>query len=82
MPTVSREELASEDIVAERGLVRMKRSDDRSPGAFGTPLSMCEGKKPFDGKSHADYAARRYPGRNSYRCRYCRKWHVGNSLDK
>jgi len=79
MPTVSRAELDSEDIVAEFGLVRITR---RKPSGFGTFDSMCRGKTKFESKVVSDRAARRRRGLVSFRCKYCGCWHIGNHLDR
>lgn len=83
MPTVTRSEMnRTADIMAERGLVRMRQSKDASPISRGTSTSGCDGKVPFLNKPAADQSARRHRGRVSYRCKHCRHWHVGNRLDK
>lgn len=83
MPTVRRAELNSEDIVAERGLHRMRRSRDTiHPGAVGSPISQCVGKAPYLNKEAADQQHKRRRGFASYRCRFCRSWHVGGKLDR
>jgi hypothetical protein len=74
-PTVTRSELNnSEDIIREVGVERPRRISD-SGHSFGSPLAGCKGKVPFLTKIAAEQVARR--GTASYRCRYCRHWHVG-----
>ncbi len=82
MPTVRRAELESDDIIAERGVVPMRKRPPDRMAAFGTPTSQCIGKVSFMTRAEAEKAAQRRPGRVSYRCRYCRNWHNGNHLDK
>lgn len=79
MPTVSRRELDSDDIVSAFGLVKM-----RGPAAtaFGNFDSMCRGKSKFETKERADRMTRRKKGLVSFRCRFCHSWHIGNHLDK
>jgi hypothetical protein len=78
MPTVSRSELnASDDIMRETGVVRMRRVATITPGAHGTATSQCEGKVAFLNRQAAEQSAKR-PGMGTYRCRYCRHWHVGS----
>jgi hypothetical protein len=83
-PTVSRTELnETDDIIAERGLVPMRRRGSLNGStSSGTPTSACDGKVPFLDKPAADQAASRYRGRTTYRCRFCRHWHVGGKLDR
>jgi hypothetical protein len=79
-PTVTRAELnEADDIISESGVTRLREMKGKT---FGTPKSQCEGKQAFDVRSLADTAARRMPGREAYRCRYCRKWHVGGKANK
>lgn len=81
-PTVSRSEMnAADDIIAEPGLVPVRRRDVTTK-AFGSPMSGCEGKQAFEARSTADTAARRSPGRSVYRCKFCKKWHVSGKLKK
>lgn len=72
----------ADDIIAERGLIRMRRDSNVSQKAVGTPMSGCDGKVSFLNKPAADQSAQRHRGRVSYRCKFCRSWHVGNRLDK
>lgn len=43
----------------------------------GTKASQCDGKRAFSEFSLAQLAAGRRKKHQVYRCRYCRKWHVG-----
>lgn len=81
VPTVSRTELnEADDIIAEPGLVPVRRRPESK--MFGSPMAGCEGKQSFDVRSLADTAARRSPGRTAYKCKFCRKWHVGGKVQK
>lgn len=78
VPTLSRAEMnQADDIIAERGVVPMRQRQPDSAKAYGTPTSGCDGKVPFTDKAAADQSARRHRGRASYRCKFCRHWHVG-----
>lgn len=79
MPTVSRAELNSDDIVASFGLVKM-----RGPAAqaFGTIASSCRGKTNYETYEKAKRGARRLKGLVSYHCRFCHGWHNGNRADR
>lgn len=79
MPTVSRNELNSDDIVAHFGLVQMR---GRASGAFGTFTSQCQGKTKYESRERADRGARRMKGLVAFRCNFCRFWHTGNRLDR
>lgn len=82
-PTVSRAEMnASDDIIREVGVVPARRSANASAKAVGTPTSGCDGKVAFLNKAAADQSAKRHRGRVSYRCKFCRHWHVGGVLNK
>lgn len=75
-PTVSRAEMnESDDIIAEPAVIPHRGPKDM---LFGSPISQCEGKRAFDLRSLAETAAKRIKGRVAYRCKFCRKWHVGN----
>lgn len=75
-PTVTRSELNNaDDIIAEPRLVPIRAR--KSAGA-GSVQDACRGKSGFQNKFLADHAAQRVAGRHSYRCPYCRLWHVGN----
>lgn len=45
-------------------------------------LASCEGKEAFDTFTMASTAAKRRDGRTAYRCKICRKFHVGNGKAK
>lgn len=76
-PALSRSEMnKADDIIAEIGVVKTK---PQASSAYGSLKAQCEGKKAFDTRALADTASRRLPGRAAYRCRYCRKWHVGGT---
>lgn len=78
-PAVTRTELNnSDDIIREVGVARPPRKLDR-PHALGSAIAGCVGKTPFDTRVAAEQAARR--GVTVYRCKTCRRWHVGG-VDK
>lgn len=79
-PTLTRAEMnQADDIIAERGVVPMRPATQIDSGkAYGTPTSGCDGKVPFLDKAAADQSARRHRGRVTYRCKFCRHWHVGS----
>ena len=79
MPTVSRSELNSDDIVAHFGLVQMR---GRTTGAFGTFASQCQGKRKYESKDAASRGARRLKGLVPFRCGFCHAWHNGHRLDR
>lgn len=54
---------------------------DQMEGSAGY-LSACAGKEAFNGRLRAEKAAKRRPGRTSYRCAYCRMWHMGTVQPK
>lgn len=72
MPTVRDIEQANE---AQPVFVKFSRPVRN----FGTGLKRysCDGKKPFDDLKFALLAAGRRKSRQVYRCRHCRRWHVG-----
>lgn len=74
VPTVSRAELSSDDIVAETGIVRMRNNTTTSN--HGTATSSCTGKVQHASKADAK-VAQRHRGQTAYRCRFCRCWHNG-----
>jgi len=78
MPTVSRSEMNSDDIVAEFGLVKVRGPVAQ---AFGTFTSACRGKTKYETYEKAKRNARRRKGLVSYHCRFCGNWHNGNHLD-
>lgn len=80
MPTVRRDELNSDDIVAEVGVVRMRKQLDH--GGRGAAGSQCDGKKRHDSYSEAHAFAQHYSGLNTYRCGHCNGWHNGNRNGK
>ena len=47
----------------------------------GVGTISCLGKAEFDSPALAREAAARRDGRNTYRCHYCGKWHVGGPRD-
>lgn len=73
MPTVSNYDPDSDAQLAS--FLKFARPDQRQ--VFGSRASQCEGKKPFLCRPLAMKAAGRRKGRQAYRCRYCRFWHVG-----
>ncbi len=79
MPTVSRAELNSDDIVAAFGLVKMHGPAAR---AFGTATSSCCGKTKYETYERAQRNARRHKGLVSYHCRFCHFWHNGHRLSR
>lgn len=78
MPTVSRAEMNSDDIIREIGLVKPA---PRLKTSFGPEESMCKGKTKYESLERAKRGARRLKGLVPYRCRYCGNWHTGNHLD-
>lgn len=77
MPTVRRDELESDDIVAEVGVVRMRK--DRMDGPpTGTIASQCDGKKRHDSYADARAFGKHFSNLITYRCRHCNGWHNGN----
>lgn len=78
-PTLSRAEMnAADDIIAEPAIIPVRRRDLNIP-MYGSSASACEGKRSFDSHSLAQSAAKRRSGRSAYRCKFCRKWHVGGN---
>ena len=73
-PTVSRAELSSDDIVAETGIVPMRKNTTTTN--HGTVTSACTGKVPHASKADAE-VAQRHRRQTGYRCRFCRCWHNG-----
>lgn len=80
LPTVTRAELDSDDIIREVGVDRPRSRFSDSTHAYGTPLAGCQGKTKYPNKAAAEKSTRR--GLVTYKCKYCRNWHTGNPSGK
>ena len=74
MPTLSRRELEADDIVAELRLRKMRQS--RKDIGTGPAEIQCRDKRKFSNRAEAEQSIRTRKI-CAYRCRICRKWHVG-----
>jgi hypothetical protein len=70
VPTVRQHQLFN-------GLPAFERFRQREKTSFGSRAAQCDGKRSFECFKLAAEAAKRRSGREAYRCRYCRLWHVG-----
>lgn len=79
MPTIRQSEIENEFPIfvrfrpRERGYGPLAEHKKHHWASIG----QCLGKKAFDSWKQAEEACKRRPGREVYRCQFCRSYHVG-----